>query len=421
MDVLTHFRKILADANLEHRETAECQKKWRNILIRYREIQTRVDVDSQNKQSYTEHWPFYLVMHNFATKGKRLKIKRRMQKSMGFLGFQDEDFSFSKHICGKCGLKITTNEIKCEGDCQNYYHLSQACTEIPHEIISNRAQPWICKKCVITKREYCESDSFCKENNVWNNFTAETDPEIIANELNLEDFTESLENEQPEISNNEQLHSIKFTEDLSDTYNDNISDLKCYLKYQENNFEQFNHEILELQHENQSLKLQIEDLEVKHHHFDQLALRDEIEIVALPQYPNENLIKLFLKICSTLLDIEMHESSIIKCFRTPQRYNNIPNIVVKLKDSATKKLVLKNHKGKYFSSLSLGILPGKIFYINERLTQYYSDLYKRAKELKKMGKIKQVWVDNGRILVRKDDVSRVRILDHLNKINEFET
>lgn len=404
-------------------------------MIRYRDIQMRIDSDSGNQHNHTEHWPFYSLIHKFITKGKQLNdknvasqvVKEEPMELEVVTGIQDE-------FCAKCYFKIESDLIQCEGECQKFYHLTQNCTGLPldvlQKIILHDNQPWICKSCVDAKRELHNMNDESK--NIW---MGETDPEKIAKELNLDDFTEShenyefssningyLNNTKDFYSNNIDLNSIALPDyDILDDNNDDFLDLKSYLKIQEINFEEFNHEIMELQHENETLKLQIEDLEVKHHYFDQLALQNEIEIVALPQTPNENLIKLFLQICSVLLDVQMEKTSIINCFRTPQRYNDIPNIVIKLKDNATKKAVLKNRKGKYFSTISLGILPGKIFYINERLTQYYSNLYKSAKDLKKRGKIKDVWVDGGRILVRKNDVTRILILDHLHKIKELES
>jgi hypothetical protein len=61
---------------------------------------------------------------------------------------------------------------------------------------------------------------------------------------------------------------------------------------------------------------------------------------------------------------------------------------------------------KNFSTKDLGCNENRTIYINESLSAYNRRLYSAAKELKKQGKLKYLWVRNGTIFVRKEDGGR---------------
>ncbi|GAB0098442.1 hypothetical protein DMENIID0001_141730 [Sergentomyia squamirostris] len=66
-----------------------------------------------------------------------------------------------------------------------------------------------------------------------------------------------------------------------------------------------------------------------------------------------------------------------------------------------------------------GSAEDKPIYINERLTQYFQLLAKKARDLKRKKVIKFVWTKGGRLFVRKTESSNVLRIKHENDLAIF--
>jgi len=96
-------------------------------------------------------------------------------------------------------------------------------------------------------------------------------------------------------------------------------------------------------------------------------------------------------------------------------------ISIELSSNSLKKEVMLGKKSNY-KKLNAAVFnkndKSKI-YINETLSSYFRALYTAAKELKKREHIKFLWFKNSRILLRKDENSKVVIVRSFEDLNNI--
>ncbi|CAH0730938.1 unnamed protein product, partial [Brenthis ino] len=146
-------------------------------------------------------------------------------------------------------------------------------------------------------------------------------------------------------------------------------------------------------------------LEQKVHEFDQASRKHNLEIVGIEQLPNENV----MAVAKKLGDIIGVSSACIDWVsrRTTRKINDKPApIIIGFKTSGTKsrdEWLANRRKLKELNSSAItgGSQRNKIF-INEDLTKTSRELLWNAKtQLKE--RFKFIWVNNGKILVKKAD------------------
>lgn len=138
-----------------------------------------------------------------------------------------------------------------------------------------------------------------------------------------------------------------------------------------------------------------------------------MEIQAVPETRNENVLQLFRNLCKTI-NLQIDDNMVHSCRRVAKfvaSSSRPRNILVTLSSSRVRDEVLsaclrynKQHKELPLNTTSLGLpLERGPIYVNEHLSPDCKALHAATRAAAKNKKYKYVWVRYGRIYVRKDD------------------
>lgn len=187
--------------------------------------------------------------------------------------------------------------------------------------------------------------------------------------------------------------------------------------------------VIELQKENAELKSSVRDLSERLCSVEQNMREGNVEIVGVPEFRNENLTNTILQLAKTV-DSPINDEDIVHVTRVAKinKQSDKPrSIVVKLRSPRKRDVLIaavanfnrKNAKEK-LSSQHLGLGGPKVpVFVAEHLTPANKSLHAATRKKTKEQGYKFVWVRNGRIFVRKDEVSQailIRSMDSLNLI-----
>lgn len=178
-----------------------------------------------------------------------------------------------------------------------------------------------------------------------------------------------------------------------------------------------------LKSENTDLKSRVVTLESTVNSLEQNCLRRTLEIHGVPVKSGERP-DLLLADVARALGVNCEPDTVDSVFRarrrtTTQENPPPPPIVVNFVRQGVRDEFLQKRKVKRdFSTRDIGWSDphSSAIYLNESLTFSNKKLYASARDLKKSGKVKYVWIKNGRILLRckdGDPVVRIKSLSDL--------
>ena len=177
------------------------------------------------------------------------------------------------------------------------------------------------------------------------------------------------------------------------------------------------------------LKKKLADVEFRLSRVEQERLRNTIEIRGIPFSDSEITEELVCKL-GAALGVKIETSQIDYSYRIrpkPQTHlsqaPNTPTIVARFVSSRVAAGLIQAKKRKpslTLGDLNTGLGPNHLrIYVNESLSPQNRRLYAAARDLKKEGKIRYLWVRNGRVFARVNDGSeRLSIVaeEDLNKL-----
>ncbi|KAJ8711241.1 hypothetical protein PYW07_008483 [Mythimna separata] len=141
---------------------------------------------------------------------------------------------------------------------------------------------------------------------------------------------------------------------------------------------------------------------------EQLQMRNEIEIIGLPEQPSENLTHMIL-VTSKKLGVELQENDIDQVQRVGAKRTNSPSkpptsrpVVVKLLRGAKRDELLFAAKSRR-NLTSSDIVSGTsaTVYLNERLSQANRKLFGEARKRATQHNFRYCWIRNGCVYARK--------------------
>ncbi|KAL0839882.1 hypothetical protein ABMA28_016505 [Loxostege sticticalis] len=191
--------------------------------------------------------------------------------------------------------------------------------------------------------------------------------------------------------------SIEFSSDQMDDYNKKID----VLTQANNKIESLEAQITELTQDNKQLKLEMN----MNNQRDRLL---NLEIVGVTEGKDENLTAIVMSIAkhaNVLLSSEdiVEVNRISPKSRQPGRPRNI---VVKLKSRLLKDNIISGARKNRLTTKDLDLTSDvRPIYVNEHLTQQNKFLLKKCRETAKQKQYQYVWTKNGRIYVRRNDIS----------------
>lgn len=164
-------------------------------------------------------------------------------------------------------------------------------------------------------------------------------------------------------------------------------------------------EINSLQEVIAGLKAEINDKE-------QDGLSNDIDITCVPEETHENPIHL-AKLIATKVGLQIQNQDIVWAHRVGGKKahgSDRPRpLVVRFVLRETRDQMLRNARVRKLTTAQLGMegQPDKAIYLNERLTAFNRQIFRKSREMGHQKEWKHIWTRNGRIFVRKNDGTQV--------------
>ncbi|KAG6439132.1 hypothetical protein O3G_MSEX000512 [Manduca sexta] len=248
--------------------------------------------------------------------------------------------------------------------------------------------------------------------------TINTLREMIRKEI-AQAFQESMKN-----SVSEQLSKINdivtsFQQSLS-FFNDMYEEMKTDIKEKTT-------KILEIEKENNMLKTSISDISRRMNLMEQHARSNNIELQCVPEHRSENLVNTVLQL-SRVIHCDVKDSEILHCTRVAKRdtkSNRPRSILIKFNSPRTRDSFLAasikfnktNPKDKLSSShLGIGADNPVPIYVVEHLSMENKAIHAAARIRSKELGYKFTWVRNGRIFMKKDELSEAILINNIDKL-----
>lgn len=203
-----------------------------------------------------------------------------------------------------------------------------------------------------------------------------------------------------------------------------IKELKKSLEFMSNKFEEIRNENMELKKlvnenniENQKLKERITRLEYIIEKEETEKIENNIAISGIDkQGKNENVKEIVNKVFQGM-GINIKDEHITTICR---KGNENGPIIVSLQTREIKEKILEKRKIiKSIDTNDCQLKGKKQIYINDQLTTYGNQLFYKARQLKKEGKVKYVWTRDGHIYVRKTDTTEKQKIKNETDIDKF--
>lgn len=299
-------------------------------------------------------------------------------------------------ICTICKSVVqrTKAEVQCD-KCKQIYH--DTCTGLKSsdfELVRTGKLAWKCGGCTGKAKENTTEDQFQELLKIVSSIKEEQKSLIIAVNSNG-DFLSAQQNTIAELSGK-------------------IENLVNRLENSER--------------ENNSLKLKVSELERRVNHLDQDRRRNIAEINGIPFKKGESPDTLVIQV-GRAIGMEIRPEDIDYCHRQrpkPSTEDNPrpPGIVVKfVRQHFKDELIRLKRVKRDLTTRHLGWDDSTAYsvYVNESLTAYNRHLYHMARKLKIEKKVEFLWVNKGRILIRKEKGSQVHVISEPGDLKRYDS
>lgn len=292
-------------------------------------------------------------------------------------------------------VKIACSECKriCHGGCVN---MSKADIEC---LVTDK-QVWRCPPCAKARRRSMSAVSAAQEG------TASISDVIFM----LEEAKEDRKRIESQFN-----ASFEFT-------HGKIEDQSKLIEEQSKKIEECLKHIEGVTAENNQLRDKVKKLEARLEEVEQYTRANSVEIFGVPEERGEDTYAVVQKVCAAL-DFNIERVQIDVCHRLgkPRDSGRPAGIIAKFVRRDDKLNLLAKRKVKRnFSTQNLGYAhPAVPIYINDSLSPERKKLYAAAREVKKEKGYTYLWVQSGKILMRKEQgtpVCRISSMDDFNKL-----
>ncbi|XP_016656322.1 uncharacterized protein LOC107882464 [Acyrthosiphon pisum] len=160
--------------------------------------------------------------------------------------------------------------------------------------------------------------------------------------------------------------------------------------------------------DNQTMKTQINTLENKIEFLERRLIANEIVIDGVPENKLENCYEI-MKTIGTQLNVKITDPMLNDCYRIGRaEKNRTRRIVVGFTNRQDKAKILDSRKIiRNLSTKKIGMEIDVPIYIRENLTPKSNILFKEARDLRKQFGFQFVWIKNGLIFLRKNELEKI--------------
>lgn len=311
-------------------------------------------------------------------------------------------------FCKQCKEKIDIRGkiVICKGECKKTFH--KRCARVSDllytEICTNKCKIWKCKD--------CETKPISS--------SIQTTPSSPVIGMSPAHLTNS---NHPQPSNDSTIIAkLETVIHQNTTMKHQIESLREELRSVVN---EFTEKITYLQEENKELKRHLDSVNFRLNSIEQHKLKFNVEINGVTTKNNENLADYVLEL-GRKVGVTVNNDNITSVYRKKHKAKSSSTypIIAVFNNHNLKKTFVKNcRKIQNLNTSILGneAIDKRPLYVNHQITNMSQFLLSKAKEMKKQGLFKYVWVGEGQVLVRKKDDDPPIIIRNLSQLNEHKT
>lgn len=308
--------------------------------------------------------------------------------------------------CIECSKSITKNSpgLVCSGFCGGSYHANSTCSDVAKNQLSAinnlPGVKWICQSCRKQAKSRTRSSADVPE----------------ADESSVDDLTSAGNKSMSEFMRTilREMHLLRESVDFC---SNKVTDFEQKLQ----KFNELFKTTEALRAESGVLKGEIMQLSNRVNSLEQFNRSYNVEIQDVPEKPNENLISVVTNIAS-MFNYKLEINMIDNIFRVPTQIEDKPkNIIIRFLSKLCRDKFLTTVK---LARKDLGTNQGfkldgisNRFYINEHLPPQTKLLLKQAREKARSKNYKFVWIQNGNVLVRKEEKSKIISIARAEELN----
>lgn len=194
-----------------------------------------------------------------------------------------------------------------------------------------------------------------------------------------------------------------------------LADIMDKLNDMEKKYDKVFQRLKEQEEINVKLETELKEIKQVLNKRDQKELMKNVVIQGVPVQPNENL-KVIVKKIADHLGTQIDGS--ITAFRLGEGNQNCPPIKVVFEEQKDKNMLITSKKKLTLTSKDVGFMDNNKIYINHDLTKVNLKLMSAARIFKKDNNYKYLWLSTGNIFLRKDDKSKVIVLENEEQLRE---
>ncbi|XP_046389374.1 uncharacterized protein LOC124158230 [Ischnura elegans] len=319
--------------------------------------------------------------------------------------------------CSQCSqvLKCTQKTVTCR-TCEKVFH--PACASLNDadlQLLEDASRAWNCATYIAKCRSTRGDDTPIKaldpgslydksQREVYNPILKELLDRVKVIQENQSEFVNSIKNDISELKK-----VISTWESLINEHSKTISLISESLS-------NISGKLDGMVAENEILLKRVANLEAQLNTREQDSLRNVLEIHGIPFKSGEVLETLVCQV-GLGLGVKLEASDVDYAYRLKARpnlpNNRPPSIRVRFMRSNSAREILEARKAKRsFSTRDIGLSdsPNYPIYVNESLSALNRKVYAKARELKKNGKLKCLWIRGGKIFARECDGSELLLL-----------
>lgn len=254
----------------------------------------------------------------------------------------------------------------------------------------------------------------------------------------VKEVIEDTESEFEEEKENDLEHKIekamqkvmsKFKISFKKEFHDQLRDIENSLNFNSDKIDDFLAEMgsirekqKKLEDENEALKMKVKSMTIAMEDLDQYSRNKNIQIDGVPEEKGENLRELVMDI-GKKVDVDLDAKEIDVIHRIPSKNEkntrSSPIVVQFTTRQLREKILAGVRKSKITTKDLKKTGEERIVYVNEHLTRAKKQIMFEGRKLKFEKGYKFLWSRNGKIMIRKDEQSKVIELQNLEDLRKI--